>query len=81
MVHNAGKEYKVPKSGSGKEKAKDIPSRFKGEKTFVNESGKDFAKRLLDADLGEGNWKPGTGSEFNQLKKYGDRGFVNPTKK
>lgn len=28
LVHNAGKEYKVPKSGSGKEKAKDIPSRF-----------------------------------------------------
>lgn len=30
-------------------------SRFQGERPFVNECGKDFAKRLCDAACGVGN--------------------------
>ena len=78
MNHNAGEKYKVPKSGSGKEKATDIPSRFIGERPFVNESGKDFATRLCDEAYGRGNYDKGPRSDFNKLRKYGDRGFKNP---
>ena len=79
-VHNAGKEYKIPKSGTGKEKATDIPSRFKGERPYINESGKDFAKRLCDEAFGKGNYDTGPKSDYNRLKKYGDRAFTNPKK-
>ena len=30
-VHNADKQYKIPKSGTEKEKVTDIPSRFNGQ--------------------------------------------------
>ena len=67
--------YLAKKSkSSGKEKANDIPSWAKGEKPKEGESGKDFAKRLLDRKYGKGNYKTGTGSEYNKLRKYGDRG-------
>lgn len=60
---------------SGKEKASDIPSWAAGQKPRPGESGKDFAKRLLDQQYGEGNWSnTGPGSEYNKLKKNGDRG-------
>ena len=80
LVHNAGKEYKIPKSRTGKEKATDIPSRFKGERPYINESGKDFAKRLFDEAFGKGNYDTGPKSDYNRLKKYGDRAFTNPKK-
>ena len=80
LVHNAGQEYKIPKSGTGKEKATDIPSRFKGERPYINESGKDFAKRLCDEAFGKGNYDTGPKSDYNRLKKYGDRAFTNPKK-
>ena len=80
LVHNAGKEYKIPKSGTGKEKAIDIPSRFKGERPYINESGKDFAKRLCDEAFGKGNYDTVPKSNYNRLKKYGDRAFTNPKK-
>lgn len=79
-MHNAGKEYKIPKSGTGKEKATDIPSRFKGERPYISESGKDFAKRLCDEAFGKGNYDTGPKSDYNRLKKYGDRAFTNPKK-
>lgn len=42
----------------------------------MGESGRDFAKRLLDKQYGEGGWSgTGPGSEFNRIKKFGDRGF------
>ena len=78
LVHNAGKEYKIPKSGTGK--ATDIPSRFKGERPYINESGKDFAKRLCDEAFGKGNYDTGPKSDYNRLKKYGDRALTNPKK-
>ncbi|SEU38786.1 hypothetical protein [Stigmatella erecta] len=72
-------QYKTPTSGvSGKEGAKDVPSWAKGERPKVNESGKDFAKRLLDKKYGEGNYDKGPGSEFNKIQKWGDRAFENP---
>lgn len=46
----------------------------------MNESGKDFAKRLRDAAYGAGNHDTGPRSDYNMLKKYGDRAFSNPKK-
>ncbi|MBQ0366444.1 hypothetical protein J9238_07915, partial [Providencia rettgeri] len=69
----------VPKPGiSGKEGAKDVPSWAKGEKPLVGENGNKFAERLLDAKYGKGNYSKGAKSEFNQIKKWGDRAFVDP---
>ena len=59
----------------GKEAATDIPSWAKGKTPALNESGRDFAKRLCDEKYGKGNYPTGQGSEFNKLKKYGDRAF------
>ena len=81
LVHNAGRSYKKPASGDRKKRSTDVPSRFKGERPFVGESGRDFAKRLLDADLGEENYPIGSNTEFSALQKNGDRGFVDPPKK
>ena len=68
--------YKKPKSGSGKEKADDVPSWAKGERPYKGESGKDFATRLCDEHFGKGNYDTKTpGEPFNQIKKWGDRGF------
>ncbi len=39
------------------------------------ESGKDFAKRLLDGRYGPGTYDKGPSSEFTKIKKYGDRSF------
>ncbi len=67
------------KSGqSGKEAANDRPSWAEGEAPYVGESGNEFAKRLLDEKYGAGNYRKGPGSEYNQLRKWGDRGFQNP---
>lgn len=73
--HTAPKEHKKPKSGTGKEKADDVPSWAEGEAPYEGESGKDFSKRLMDKKYGENNYDKGPGSEFNKLKKWGDRGF------
>jgi hypothetical protein len=68
--------HKKKKSGlSGKEAADDVPSWAQGERPLIGESGKDFAKRLLDNKHGAGNYPTGPGSEFNNIKKWGDRAF------
>jgi hypothetical protein len=75
---NSGeREYKTPISGeSAKKASKDAPSWAKGKKPFKNESGKDFAERLLNDHYGKGNWsEKGPRSEHNKIKKYGDRAF------
>jgi RHS repeat-associated protein len=73
--------YKEVRSGlSGKEGAKNIPSWAQGERPFVGENGKSFAKRLLDDKYGTGNWGRGAGTEFNQLQKFADRNFIDPIK-
>ncbi|MBV6419585.1 MAG: hypothetical protein DAHOPDDO_00808 [Ignavibacteriaceae bacterium] len=58
---------------SGKEKGSDIPSWAEGTKPLPGESGKEYAKRLCDGKYGPGNYDTGPGSEYNKLKKYGDR--------
>lgn len=69
---------KIPNEGlSGKEAAKDVPSWAKGNRPRVGESGKDFAKRLLDEKYGP-DYPKGPGSEFNKVQKWGDRAFRNP---
>jgi hypothetical protein len=80
---NVPKEKKVPVSGkTGKEAAKDVPSWAKeqGDAPYVDEDGKTFAERLLNGQYGKGEWNKGKaskgpGSEFNKIKKWGDRGF------
>jgi hypothetical protein len=72
-------QFKVPKPGvSGKEGAKDVPSWVRGLRPRVSESGKDFARRVMDEKYGPGNWNEGTGSEFNKIRKWGDRSFQDP---
>ena len=75
-----GREYKKPKSGSHKEKADNAPSWALGERPYVGESGKEFAKRVMDKRYGKGNWDrgpedSGPRSEYNRIKKWGDRAF------
>jgi hypothetical protein len=60
---------------SGKEAATDIPSWARGGVPNVGESGSQFARRLLDAKYGPGNYPTGPGSEFNKLRKFADRAF------
>jgi hypothetical protein len=79
----AAREFKKPKpGGGGREGATDVPSWARGERPYVGESGKEYAKRVLDKQFGKGNWETGKspkgkgpGSFFNQIKKYGDRHF------
>lgn len=69
-------EYKKPKSGSGKEKANNPPSWVKGKRPFKGESGKDFAKRMMEEKYGKNaDYNTGADSEYNKIKKYGDRAF------
>jgi hypothetical protein len=72
--------FKVPVPGlSGKEGAKDPPEWAKGNKPKVGEDGKSFERRLLNDKYGENGWKDtGPTSEFNQIKKWGDRSFMDP---
>ena len=59
----------------GREGATDIPSWAKGTAPREGEAGKDYAKRLMDEKYGQGNYDTGPRSEYNKLKKYGDRHF------
>jgi len=60
---------------SGKERASDVPSWAEGFRPYLGESGKEFAKRLLDGKYGPGKHRKGPGSEFDKIRKWGDRGF------
>ena len=73
------RRYKRTKSGiSGKEGAKDVPDWARGQRPFEGENGKKFAKRVLDEKYGPGNYPTGPGSEYNKIKKWGDRSFEDP---
>lgn len=70
------KANKKKSKKSGKEKADDTPSWAAGQKPNENESGKEYAERVLNGHYGEGNWSDrGPGSEYNKLKKAGDRRY------
>jgi hypothetical protein len=69
-------QFKTKKAGlSGKEAASDVPSWAHGKRPLTIEDGTQFAERLLDAKYGKGNYPRGPGSEFNKIKKWGDRAF------
>jgi hypothetical protein len=67
------KKKKKQTKQTGKEAASDVPSWAKGQKPREGESGNDFAERLLNEKYGKGNYKRGPNSEYNQLRKNGDR--------
>ncbi|MFN0103373.1 MAG: RHS repeat domain-containing protein [Bryobacteraceae bacterium] len=72
----SGGGFKKPKAGiSGKEGSKDAPSWAAGQRPYVGENGNQFAQRLLDAKYGKVNHDKGPTSEFNRIKKWGDRNF------
>ncbi len=73
---DAQPQFKNPKPGlTGKEGAKDIPSWAQGQRPLTNENGEAYAKRLLDQKYGSREHERGPNSEFNKLKKFGDRNF------
>jgi hypothetical protein len=74
-------QFKERVSGlSGKEAATDKPSwidAWPDGRPGVGESGTVFATRMMDKKYGLGGWdRVGQqGTEFSQLKKFGDRAF------
>ncbi len=85
LVHNAGAEYQVPKTGSGQKHGRknDVPERFKGEKPFVGEKPGDAALRVIgDVDkIPKDKIPKGPTTDHNKLKKYFESGFQNPKSK
>lgn len=73
MQQAGNTEYKSPISGSGKEKATDVPSWARGNKPFKSENGKSFATRLMNEKYGKGNWNTSS-REYSQIKKMGRQG-------
>jgi RHS repeat-associated protein len=73
--YNGTYKTRIP-GQSGKEAASNAPSWARGNVPRTGESGNSFARRLMDQEYGAGNWRgTGPGSEFNKIKKFGDRGF------
>jgi hypothetical protein len=69
---------RIPRQ-SGKEAASDTPSWARGIPRRVGEAPNDYAKRLIDDKYGPGNWRrEGPDTEFNRIKKFGERAFRNP---
>lgn len=68
---------RVPRQ-SGKEAASDLPSWARGKPRYVGETPTDYAKRLMDEQYGPENWQKGPGSDFNKIKKFGERAFQDP---
>jgi RHS repeat-associated protein len=77
---NDGYKVPVPKLND-KERSNKKPSWAEGKRPKIGENGKEFAKRLLDEKYGPGNWKEGPDTEYNWLRKHGDRGFKDPNPK
>lgn len=78
IAHNkaAQRPYKKPKKGGkGKVGATDAPSWAKGKPPYVEESGPEYAKRLMDEQYPGGWSDTGPGSEYNKIKKIGDRHY------
>jgi hypothetical protein len=73
--------YKQRASGlSGAEAATDVPSwidKWPDARPGVNENGTTFATRMMNKKYGVGGWERTgqQGTEFSQLKKFGDRAF------
>ena len=68
--------YKKKKSGLRKERSGRRRAQLgTGERPLTSESGRDFARLLLDDKYGAGNYPNGPGSEFSKIKKWADRAF------
>ena len=67
---------KKPKKGAkGKAGATDKPSWVR-DVPNAGESGREFARRVMDERYGEGGWSgTGPGSEYSRIKKWADRHF------
>jgi hypothetical protein len=63
---------------SDKEGSKDVPGWCRGLRPMIRESGKDFAKRLMDEEFGPGKYDKGPTSDYNKIRKWGDRSFRIP---
>jgi len=77
-VNTSKDQFKKKKSGlSGKEGAKNAPDWVKeeGYQPRVGESGKEFARRVMDEKYGPGTYNPREEPEFSQIKKWADRAF------
>lgn len=62
---------------SEKEKSIDRPSWAKGLRPTSGESVKEFAKKIMNELYGKGNYDRDPRSDYNKLKKWGDRGGKN----
>jgi hypothetical protein len=65
---------------TGKAAASDAPSWCQGARPMIRETGKDFARRLMDEKYGADKWpsSPERQTEFSKIKKWGDRNFRIP---
>ena len=64
---------------SGKEAATNVPSWARGIPRRVGETPREYAKRVMDDKFGPGGWKDtGPRSDFNRIKKHGERAFRDP---
>ncbi len=68
---------RIPRQ-SGKDAASDTPSWARGIPRRVGETPNDYAQRLMDDKYGPGKWSKNN-PEFNKIKKFGQRGFRDPT--
>ena len=75
LVNNDSILQAKKSKSSGKERATDIPSWARGKRPLPGESGNDFARRVCDEKYGPGNYEKGPGTDYNKLRKYGDRAF------
>ena len=69
--------YSKPSKQSHKSKADNPPDLAKYYEYDPSKSTAENAKRVLDDKYGEGNWKTGSGTEYNQTKKWltRDKGY------
>jgi RHS repeat-associated protein len=71
----SGGQFRRRKPGLGRQRASGVPSWAEGRAPYIGENGKGFAHRLCTEKYGAGNYPTHPGSEFSQIKKFGDRGF------
>ncbi len=68
-----GARKKKQTKKSNKEKANDVPTWVKNYKQKVNENGTRFADRVCNDRYGKNNYRKGPGTEYNKIRKWGDR--------
>ena len=71
---------RIPGQG-GKEAASNVPSWARGMHRRVGEKPIEYARRLMNEKYGPDGWDPskiGPTTEFNRIKKFGERAFQDP---